>query len=146
VSNVECVNIMPTVEFQVCALPVLPFAVMHGEDLESMGFLFGSSDKVCYISDISRMLPDSLQLIKRSGPIDVLIVDALLLSFNHPTHYSLEQAVELCKDVKPKRAFFVGMSSSMEHDEVNEYLKELSQKEGIEMQLAHDGLAIDIQL
>lgn len=146
VSNVECINITPTVKFRACDLNFLPFAVMHGEDLKSMGFLFGNNEKICYISDISRMLPESLQLIKKNGPIHILIVDALLPHSNHPTHYSLDQAVELCREIKPKSAYFIGMSSSIDHDEGNESLKELSRREGINMRLAHDGLAIDVDL
>lgn len=146
VSNVECINIQHNVCFEVCGLSVLPFGVLHGEDLQSLGFLFGSEERVCYISDISRMPEESLQILKRSGRIDILIVDALLMGREHPTHYSLEQAVDLCKELRPKQALFVGMSSGMDHDEVNEYLYQIGIEEGLNMKLAHDGLSIDVNL
>lgn len=32
---------------------------MHGEDYVCLGFLFGKNYKVAYISDVSRILPDT---------------------------------------------------------------------------------------
>jgi phosphoribosyl 1,2-cyclic phosphodiesterase len=119
--------------------------VKHGEDLDSSAFIFGSKDRVVYISDISRMIPETLEIIK-SEPVDVLVVDALCLTYQHPTHFSLEQAIELSKEVKAKRSFFVGMGTQFDHDEVNSYLATLKDKEGLDMQLAHDGLSVSVDL
>ena len=118
---------------------------MHGEDLESTAFLFGDKEKVCYISDISRMLPETLKVIKEN-PVHILIVDSLCLTFKHPTHYSLEQAIELCEEIKPKKAFFVGMGSQFDHDNVNEMLKKYHYSHGLDLALAHDGLMVDVSL
>jgi phosphoribosyl 1,2-cyclic phosphodiesterase len=60
--------------FDVCGLSVLPIPVMHGEDMKCMGYIFGRNERVCYLSDISRMLPETLLEIQR-GDIDLLIVD-----------------------------------------------------------------------
>jgi len=117
---------------------------MHGEDMHSSAFIFGGKDRICYISDISRMLPETLSEIK-SAPVDVLVLDALCLNFKHPTHFSLEQAIELCRNIKPRRVYFVGMGSEFDHEKINSYLKEF-EKEGLHMQLAHDGLSIDVNL
>ena len=66
---------------------------------------------------------------------------------SHPvTHYSLEQAIEFCRKVRPKRALFVGMSSQFDHDKVNEFLATFKEKEGLCMELAHDGLCLEVKL
>lgn len=131
--------------FKVFELELLPIPVMHGEDMESMAFLFGSADKVCYISDISHMPQQSLDKILEYGPITLLVVDCLSI-YEHPTHYSLSQAVELAKIIKAKKTLLIGMSSSVDHEIQNEKLKELNVTDGLNIQLAYDGMAIDINL
>ena len=126
-------------------LEVEALPVKHGEDLDSSAFIFGKNDRVVYISDVSRVIPETLEKIKEA-PVDVLVLDALCLTFQHPTHFSLEQAIDFCREVRPKRAFFVGMSSQFDHDEVNKLLTTFKEKEGLEMQLAHDGLCLDVHL
>lgn len=113
-----------------------------------MGFVFGErlGEKVCYISDISRMPPESLALLKAQGPLALLVVDALLLQNPHPTHYSVQQAVQLCRELRPRRALLVGMGPQVEHFAVNEQLRELLHEEGLDVQLAHDGLAVEVTL
>ena len=131
--------------FEVAGLTLLPVPVMHGEDLKCMGFIFGREEKVCYLSDISRMLPATLDKIKENK-IDLLIVDALFISSPHPFHYSLKQAIELVKQIRPRRARFVGMTSEFDYDVVNLELLELSRSEGIDMQLAYDGLFMNVDI
>lgn len=114
----------------------------------SMGFIFGgkNKEKVCYISDISRMLPESLALIRAQGRLELLIIDALAQGYEHPTHYSLEQAVEMCRVLRPQRALLVGMGSQIEHDSTNLELRKLLVSDGLNVQLAHDGLTCQIDL
>ena len=65
-----------------------PFPVLHGEDYVSHGFLFGpDGNKVCYISDVSRVPPESMEFLQRQGPMQLLICDALTRSQKHPTHF-----------------------------------------------------------
>lgn len=114
-----------------------------------MGFVFGGNgtEKVCYISDISRMLPESLALIQAQGPLELLIVDALAVGYNHPTHYSVEQAVALCRLLRPKRALLVGMGSQIEHYSTNKELQKLRDGEGgVNVQLAYDGQVCEVDL
>lgn len=126
-------------------LEIQALPVKHGEDLDSSAFIFGTKDRIVYISDVSRVIPETMDHIKESQ-VDVLVIDALCLTFKHPTHYSLDQAIALCREVKPKRAFFVGMSSQFDHDEVNAYLATLKEKEDLDLQLAYDGLCLDVEL
>jgi phosphoribosyl 1,2-cyclic phosphodiesterase len=120
---------------------------MHGEDLKSSGFLIGNQSKLCYISDISRMIPSSLLFLQsQSSLIDLLVVDALAISHEHPTHFSMDQAIDLCRQIRPKRCLLVGMGSEIEYEEVNQELRKYLQSEGMDIQLAHDGLVVEIDL
>lgn len=147
VSTLQWKNMQPFYRFRVEGLEVIPFSVKHGEDMDSMGFIFGSRNKerICYISDISRMPLESLLLIQGEGQIDILILDALAMHFEHPTHFSVQQAVALCRQIKPKKAFLVGMSSELEHDRTNKELKKLLEEEGLDIQLAYDGLTCEVE-
>lgn len=79
---------------QVGGLEVTPFPVLHGEDYVSHGFLFGpEGNKVCYISDVSRVPPESMEFLRRQGPMQLLVCDALTRSQKHPTHF---RHVRLC--------------------------------------------------
>jgi phosphoribosyl 1,2-cyclic phosphodiesterase len=126
-------------------LLITPLPVMHGEDLVSFGFAFTVGGmNVVYLSDISRMLPETLEYIVQNlpQPTHMLVLDALLVDRLNPVHYNLEQAITLSKEIAPQQTYLVGMNcdSFKPHDEMNEQLR---QKYG-NMQLAHDGLVIRI--
>lgn len=118
--------------------------VMHGEDMTSFGFIFGERERVCYISDVSRILPATMDIIKKS-PVDILVVDALFKSRRYFSHFNLPDAVEAVRAIRPKKAYFIGMSSELEHGATNAALKELL-KEGLDVELCFDGLSIDVDL
>ena len=48
--------------------------------------------------------------------------------------------------LQPRRTLLLGMSSQMEYAETNAELAELRSQEGLDVQLARDGLAIDVCL
>ena len=125
------------------ALSIIPLPVMHGEDLVSFGFAFCvGRTNVVYLSDISRMLPESLDYIRaRLPPTDVLVLDALHPKRKNAVHFNLEEAVELVRQIQPKQVYLVGMNcdSFLAHDEMNEQLKQ----EYGNIQFAHDGLVIE---
>ncbi|GLJ52574.1 hypothetical protein SUGI_1118860 [Cryptomeria japonica] len=134
--------------FNVAGLQFTPLPVMHGEDYESLGFLFGKNNKVAYVSDVSRF-PDATEYVLSSsggGQLDLLILDTLYKKGQHNTHFCLPQSLEAVKRLQPKRALFVGMTHEFEHYRDNEELAEWSKREGIDVQLACDGLRIPINL
>lgn len=132
--------------FEVEGLTIVPLPVMHGEDLVSFGFTFSIGGKtVVYLSDISRMLPETLEYIHTKVPeVDILVLDALLPVGDNPVHFSLEEAMELAKQIRPKQTYLMGMNcdSFPPHDEMNEKLK----KDYGNVQFAHDGLELDLSL
>ena len=112
--------------------------VEHGVNYTANGYRFGD---VCYISDASR-LPDATQRMARG--CGLLVLDAIFSRRATPTHLSLEQAVEYVRELKPRRALFVGMSHRLEHAAAERRLSQLSRDLGIEMALAHDGLHLRV--
>ncbi|KAL8138251.1 hypothetical protein V2J09_004252 [Rumex salicifolius] len=145
--------------------------VMHGEDYLSLGFLFGETCKVAYVSDVSRFPPTTehseslsyrkgewvIRKIKEGfvviskdggGQVDLLILDAntpVEIS-SRSTHFCLSQTLDAIKRIRPKKALLIGMNHDFDHHNHNLYLEEWSRREGILVQLAHDGLRIPIQL
>lgn len=100
---------------------------------------------VVYLSDISRMIPETEQFIlEHLPPTDILIVDSLLQTRPHSVHFNLNQAIELIQRLKPKKTYIVGMNCDdfPEHDEANAMIRERNPT--IHVELAHDGLAIEL--
>jgi phosphoribosyl 1,2-cyclic phosphodiesterase len=135
------------------AFQITPLPVWHGDDLISHGFAFtlhprSPTEKamnVVYLSDISRMVPETLEFVQNKlPPTDILIVDSLLWHKKHPVHFSLDQAVELAKHIQPRlQTYLIGMSCDafLPHEEMNEYLR---QKYDGKIVMAHDGLVIGL--
>lgn len=139
-----------------------PLPVWHGDDLISHGFSFTvqpgpeSSSKplnVVYLSDISRMVPETLEFIqKKLPPTDILILDSLLWDKSHAVHFSMKEAIELSQVILPTmQTYLIGMSCDnfLPHDEMNEYLREKYgackvDKNSGAIAFAHDGLVVEL--
>ena len=143
VSSLDVNVFEPLTLFDIDGFKVIPLPVMHGEDLVSFGYAFTvGQTSVLYLSDISRMLPETLDYIQNKLPsTDILIIDALLVDRPNPVHFNLRQAIEVVEQIRPKQTYLVGMNcdSFRPHDEMNEKLRE----EYGNVQLAHDGLVIE---
>ncbi|KAL2898424.1 hypothetical protein RDABS01_040206 [Bienertia sinuspersici] len=136
--------------FIASGLQFFPLPVMHGEDYVALGFLFGDKCKVAYVSDVSRF-PSSTEYViskGKGGELDLLILDTNCIYLNglRNTHFCFPETLDAVKRISPKRALLIGMNHSYDHDEINQYLLEWSEREGIPVQLAHDGLRIPIEL
>eukprot|EP00904_Undaria_pinnatifida_P011010 jgi/Undpi1/7039/HiC_scaffold_21.g09513.m1 len=134
--------------FQVGGLEITPFPVLHGEDYVSHGFLFGpEGNKICYISDVSRVPPESMEFLRSHGPIQLLVCDALMRTVNHPTHFSVEDSVALAGKLRARRTLLVGLGNDIEYHSTNAQLEIQEEEAGApNVRLAHDGLAVDIDL
>ena len=143
--------------FDAAGLKMIPLPVIHGEDLICNGYAFsvvhhstdsnynGRKNKtnVVYLSDISRMIPETEEFIlQKLPPTDILIIDSLMMKGTHPVHFSLEQALETVKRLKPKQTYIVGINCDdfPEHDEANKLLQTMYPN----VQLAYDGLVIEL--
>lgn len=131
-------------------MDIIPLPVWHGEDLISYGYAFsvqrkdGTNVNVLYISDVSRVPEETMDFIQRRlPPTDILIVDTLRWHGKHPTHFSLDEAMELRGIIQPRMGtYLVGMSceSFPPHDEMVQYLKETYGN----VTFAYDGLSIPL--
>jgi phosphoribosyl 1,2-cyclic phosphodiesterase len=116
---------------------VLP--VFHGESYMANGYKFGN---VVYLSDVVK-IPDEVR--EKINGCDILVIDCLTMKGNHKSHYSFEQTLAEIRLIKPKKSYLIGMSHSIEHETMNKYLKEF-EKENIFIELAFDGMCLDINL
>ncbi|KAK7319104.1 hypothetical protein RJT34_03817 [Clitoria ternatea] len=134
--------------FFASGLKLIPLPVMHGEDYICLGFLFGEKNRVAYLSDVSRIPASTEYAISKSGAgqLDLLILDALFKNGSHNVHFCLPQALQTVKRLCPKQTLLIGMTHEFDHHKDNEFLMEWSRREGLSVQLAHDGLRIPIDL
>ncbi|XP_050232124.1 putative hydrolase C777.06c [Mercurialis annua] len=134
--------------FVASGLKFVPLPVMHGEDYISLGFLFGEKSRVAYISDVSRFPESTEYVISKAGAgqLDLLILDTLYKTGSHNTHFCFPQTLEAVKRLCPKRALLIGMTHEFDHHKDNDFLREWSNREGIPVQLAHDGMRVPIDL
>lgn len=106
---------------------VWPIELLHGK-LPVLGYRIHD---VAYLTDCSAIPDASLRML---GNLDVLVLDAVRFR-PHPTHFSLEEALEVVDILKPKRAFFTHVCHDIEHETVNAMLPE-------HVRLAYDGLRV----
>lgn len=107
---------------------VMPFRVMHGR-LPIVGFRIG---RLTYITDMSSMPESEWEYIRGT---EILVVNALHHRV-HPSHQTVEQAIEFAEKVNARQTYFIHMSHFvLPHEEENKFLP-------ASMQLAYDGQEI----
>ena len=114
--------------FDLLGLHIIPLEVQH-RNMKVFGFRIGDFS---YITDANAIPEHTMQLLKGSK---ILVVNALRLK-KHPTHFNLEEAIEVVRKIKPEHAYFTHLGHLIGlHDEVNSNLPE-------NMKLAYDGLQL----
>jgi phosphoribosyl 1,2-cyclic phosphate phosphodiesterase len=116
--------------FDVLGARVTPIRLKHGKRFEVLGFRIGH---VAYCTDANEIEAEGME---RLAGLDVLVLDALRPR-GHATHFSLEEAVEVARQLAPKQTYFTHMSHELEHDATNAALPP-------GMALAYDGLRIEL--
>lgn len=89
------------------AIQALPFVQRHG-DIDSLGFRFGG---IAYSSDLNGLPDDSIAAL---AGLEVWIVDALRHA-RHPSHWSLDEALEWIERLKPRRAILTNMHVDLDY-------------------------------
>lgn len=125
----ELHEIQPYQPFCAGRITILPFNVQHGT-WTITGFRMG---RLGYITDASAMPPVSREVLHG---LDVLVLNALRF-MDHPTHFSLEQALALVEELQPQRTFLVHLTHAFDHAPTNRELPD-----GV--QLAYDGLTVEL--
>jgi phosphoribosyl 1,2-cyclic phosphodiesterase len=126
--------------FEVDGLTMTPLPVEHGHNMEIFGYRFGP---VSYVSDASAISDQTAEMIAGS---DLLVLDALRPARTHGTHFTVEQAVEQVRRLRPKRTLLTDATHDIDHVAVNTELAKLRDDEGLDIQYAYDGQDIEIEL
>ncbi len=130
VPNLELntINLDP---FMIGDIPVIPIEVWHMK-MPVYGFRFGN---FTYITDANRIEEEEKNKIRGS---EVMVVNALR-NEKHISHYNLEEAIALVRELQIPRAYFTHISHQLgRHEDVEKHLPE-----GIH--LAYDGLVLEMQ-
>tara|TARA_B100000579_G_scaffold34239_1_gene23947 strand:+ start:2387 stop:3154 length:768 start_codon:yes stop_codon:yes gene_type:complete len=109
-------------------LSIIAFDVIHGM-IKATGFLF---KKIAYISDCNKIPRNSL---KNLYGLNYLIIDCLKKN-KHPSHFNYDDALELIKLVKPKKAILTNLHTDLDYS----YLRK---KLPSNILPAYDGLSIN---
>ncbi len=121
--------------FELLRIRFTPIPMLHG-DMEVLGFRFGGA---AYLTDFSKIPDSSLALLQG---LDELVLDALR-DIPHPMHQTVDQALALIQQLKPRRAWFTHIAHDLPHAETNERLRQMGFPH---VQLAYDGLQFDVQV
>lgn len=115
-------------------LPVLGFRIEPSESLIRALAARGQDAPafpLAYLTDISAIPPESY---RRLTNLKTLVLDALRQRA-HPTHLSIDQALNIALNVEAPKTYFVHMAHEVMHEEVEAELPE-------NIHLAYDGLII----
>ena len=135
--NFKSINKSP---FTIDGLRIIPLPVEHGKNREVFGYRFGP---VSYISDASSISDETADLIRGS---ELLILDALRPKRTHGTHFTLEEAIDQARRLRPARTLLTDATHDIDHETVNIQLAKLQESEGINIQYAYDGMDIEFKL
>lgn len=115
--------------FEFSGIEITPVEIIHGK-APIFGYRIG---RAAYITDCS-LIPES-SVDKLKG-VDVLVIGALRYK-HHPTHFTVEQAIEASRKIGPKRTILTHLGHSLDYAKDNWTLPP-----GIE--LAYDGMRVEV--
>lgn len=116
--------------FEINGLSIQPILVKHMY-MDVLGFRIGD---FTYITDANYIAPEEFDKIKGSK---VLVLNALRHE-KHPSHYTLEEAIEVAKASGVKQTYFTHISHQLgTHSEIDSQLPD-----GIN--LSYDGLTLEL--
>lgn len=111
-----------------------PLRLMHGR-LPILGFRIDHGGRsIAYCTDVSTIPPETYP---RLHDLDVLVIDALRYR-HHPTHMSVDQALEVIDRVQPRSAYLTHIAHDISHADLDPRLPEA-------VHLAHDGLSVELE-
>ena len=116
--------------FEVLGTKIEPIRMLHGPYFEVLGFRVGN---VAYCTDTNSIPADSMDLLHG---LDVLVLDALRTS-SHPTHFSVEEAVDIADRLQPKMTYLTHLCHELDYEETNAWLPP-------HVQLSYDGQRIPL--
>lgn len=115
--------------FELFGDTIEPIPVTHGS-WTVHGFRIGP---LAYLTDAKDIPERSMDLLRNAR---VLVLNALR-ERSHPTHLSLDDALEVIEEVKPERAYLVHLSHELSHETASAKLPEY-------VEVARDGLTVTV--
>ncbi|OGL40172.1 MAG: MBL fold metallo-hydrolase [Candidatus Schekmanbacteria bacterium RIFCSPHIGHO2_02_FULL_38_11] len=110
---------------------------VHFERLEGKHGIFEVSGfrtgKFAYFTDVNYISRRTLDKMKG---LDVLVLGALR-DTPHPTHFTIDEAVEIIEKVKPEKSYLTHISHEIDHEEISSVLPK-------NVFLAYDGLKLTV--
>lgn len=114
--------------FIVNGIDILPLNVHHGE-LDITAFRIGD---LAYITDVSNIPEETFEHLIG---LKYLVLDALRQE-KHPTHFSLQEAIESSQKIGAFKTYFTHIAHTLEHNKTQELLPKNTF-------LAYDGLELE---
>ncbi len=118
-------NLIDTQPFRVLNQTVIPIALKH-DRFNVLGFRI---DDIAYCTDVSYIPDESMARLQN---LDILVLDALRYK-PHPSHFSIQEALDVIEQLKPRHAYLTHMCHEVDHETVNRQLPS-------NVDLAYDGL------
>ena len=75
-------------------------------------------DKIAYISDCNKVPIKNLKYLKN---LNYLILDCLKIN-KHPSHFNLDQVLNLVKIIKPKKTILTNMNNEIDYVKIQKHL------------------------
>lgn len=123
---------LSTDPIEILGTVVRPLRLLHGPNYQVLGFRIGN---IAYCTDTCFVPESSYEVL--SG-VEILIIDALRYT-PHPTHFSIEGALQVIERVAPRSAYLTHMAHEIDADNCSAMLPE-----GVH--LAYDGLSLPLIL
>eukprot|EP00915_Cephaloidophora_sp_WS-2016_P004761 GHVH01006355.1.p1 GENE.GHVH01006355.1~~GHVH01006355.1.p1 ORF type:complete len:476 (+),score=66.04 GHVH01006355.1:231-1658(+) len=109
------------------------YPVFHGGDYISMGFGFGTRQRVLYLSDVKAISSGLLKKICLDGPWELLVIDCVAPVKHHFSHATLYEVLHWARVINPKVVRLVGMTCVFPPEEtemvLSKWLKKLKETE-----------------
>ena len=123
-------HIIENQSFKVNGVEVLPIEVLHYK-LPVFGYRIGD---VTYITDANKIAPEEFEKMRGSK---ILVLNALRKT-EHISHFSLEEALAIIKEIQPEKAYLTHISHLMgRHHDVSLELPD-------NVEIAYDGLQVEL--
>ncbi|QDT06466.1 Phosphoribosyl 1,2-cyclic phosphodiesterase [Rubripirellula lacrimiformis] len=130
--QLECREISPYQPIPLFGASIMPIRLKHGPHFDVLGFRIGD---FAYCTDTNDIPPESMA---RLAGVKTFVVGALRHQ-PHPTHFSVDQAVEVARQVGAKQTWLTHVSHDLDYGPTTSELPD-----GID--LAYDGLQVDVGL
>ena len=118
------------VPVEVMGAEVTPFRVPHGP-IDAFGLRVG---RLGYVTDAKRIPRAAREIL---AGVEVLVLNALWRGRVHPTHFNVEEAVEVAREIGARRTFLTHLTHFVGYRELADSLPD-----GIAP--AYDGLSVEV--